>query len=162
VKLLTVRHLSLPVFRQLTAGLLFEPFGNLTLFYQSMAQRAVLNHFHLPGCLPSRWRGARFFLIVRAIHIYPWFRVPPLMLEASLNKLEALVGQLLEQNRQLVEANGKLSAELAQARDENDSLQLSLLEQEEQQGATAARIQALIERVSPEPVGEPVGEPVSA
>jgi septation ring formation regulator EzrA len=75
------------------------------------------------------------------------------MLEASLNKLEALVGQLLEQNRQLVEANGRLSADLAQARDENDSLQLSLLEQEEQQGATAARIQALIERVSPEPVG---------
>ncbi|WP_263261231.1 hypothetical protein [Pseudomonas sp. RIT-PI-S] len=74
------------------------------------------------------------------------------MLEASLNKLEALVGDLLEQNRRLAEANGKLSAELAHARDENDSLQISLLEQEEQQGATAARIQALIERVSPEPV----------
>jgi cell division protein ZapB len=71
------------------------------------------------------------------------------MLEASLNKLEALVSQLLEQNRQLAEAHAALSAELAQARDENDSLQLTLLEQEEQQGATAARIQALIERVSP-------------
>lgn len=75
------------------------------------------------------------------------------MLEASLNKLETLVGELLEQNRQLAEANGKLNAELAQARDENDSLQISLLEQEEQQGATAARIQALIQRVSPEPAG---------
>lgn len=75
------------------------------------------------------------------------------MLEASLNKLETLVSELLEQNRQLAEANGKLSAELAQARDENDSLQISLLEQEEQQGATAARIQALIQRVSPEPAG---------
>jgi len=75
------------------------------------------------------------------------------MLEASLNKLETLVSELLEQNRQLAEANGKLSAELAQARDENDSLQITLLEQEEQQGATAARIQALIQRVSPEPAG---------
>ncbi|WP_426151382.1 hypothetical protein [Pseudomonas sp. DC3000-4b1] len=71
------------------------------------------------------------------------------MLEASLNKLEALVGQLLEQNRQLAEAHAALTVELAQAREENDSLQLTLLEQEEQQGATAARIQALIERVSP-------------
>lgn len=73
------------------------------------------------------------------------------MLEASLNKLEALVGELLEQNRQLAENNSALNAALAQARDENDTLQISLLEQEEQHGATAARIQALIQRVSPEP-----------
>ena len=39
--------------------------------------------------------------------------------------------------------------ELAQARDENESLQLTLMEQEEKQGATAARIQALVERASP-------------
>ncbi|MBF7143800.1 MULTISPECIES: hypothetical protein [Pseudomonas] len=75
------------------------------------------------------------------------------MLEASLNKLEALVGELLEQNRQLAENNSALNAALAQARDENDTLQISLLEQEEQHGATAARIQALIQRVSPEPAG---------
>ena len=42
--------------------------------------------------------------------------------------------------------------ELAQAKDENESLQLSLMEQEEKQGATAARIQALVERVSAGPV----------
>jgi hypothetical protein len=41
---------------------------------------------------------------------------------------------------------------LAQAKDENESLQLSLMEQEEKQGATAARIQALVERVSAGPV----------
>ena len=71
------------------------------------------------------------------------------MLEASLNQLETLVNELVEQNRNLAETNGKLSAELAQAREENDTLQLSLLEQEEKHGSTAARIQALIERATP-------------
>ncbi|MFF7706290.1 hypothetical protein [Pseudomonas sp. NPDC007930] len=71
------------------------------------------------------------------------------MLEASLSHLESLVNELVEQNRRLGEANGSLNAELAKAREENDTLQLSLLEQEEQQGAMAARIQALIERASP-------------
>jgi hypothetical protein len=42
--------------------------------------------------------------------------------------------------------------ELAQAKDENESLQLSLMEQEEKHGATAARIQALVDRVNAGPV----------
>jgi septation ring formation regulator EzrA len=67
------------------------------------------------------------------------------MLEASLSQLEQLVSDLVQQNQ-------TLSAELAQAKDENESLQLSLMEQEEKQGATAARIQALVERVSAGPV----------
>ena len=67
------------------------------------------------------------------------------MLEASLSQLEQLVSDLVQQNQ-------NLSAELAQAKDENESLQLSLMEQEEKQGATAARIQALVERVSAGPV----------
>ncbi|MHC8364859.1 hypothetical protein ACYZT9_02975 [Pseudomonas sp. ZT5P21] len=67
------------------------------------------------------------------------------MLEASLSQLEQLVSDLVQQNQ-------TLSAELAQAKDENESLQLSLMEQEEKQGATAARIQALVERVSASPV----------
>lgn len=71
------------------------------------------------------------------------------MLEASLNHLETLVHELVEQNRRLNDANGTLSAELATAREDNDTLQLSLMEQEEKQGAMAARIQALIERASP-------------
>ncbi|MDN4543381.1 MULTISPECIES: hypothetical protein [unclassified Pseudomonas] len=67
------------------------------------------------------------------------------MLEASLSQLEQLVSDLVQQNQ-------TLSAELAQAKDENESLQLNLMEQEEKQGATAARIQALVERVSAGPV----------
>jgi hypothetical protein len=70
------------------------------------------------------------------------------MLENSLSQLERLVGDLVQENRALLSANAQLSAELAQAKDENDSLQLSALEQEELHGATAARIQALVELAS--------------
>jgi phage shock protein A len=74
------------------------------------------------------------------------------MLEASLSQLEQLVSDLVQQNQTLLATNQSLSAELAQAKDENESLQLSLMEQEEKQGATTARIQALVERVSAGPV----------
>ena len=67
------------------------------------------------------------------------------MLEASLSQLEQLVSDLVQQNQ-------TLSTELAQAKDENESLQLSLMEQEEKHGATAARIQALVDRVNAGPV----------
>jgi cell division protein ZapB len=70
------------------------------------------------------------------------------MLETSLSQLETLVGELVEQNRQLQARNTQLAAELRTSQDENETLQLSLLEQEEQHGATAARIQALVERAS--------------
>ena len=70
------------------------------------------------------------------------------MLEASLSQLEKLVGDLVQQNQELQNTNAKLDEELKQARDDNDSLQLSLLEQEEKQGATAARIQALVDRAT--------------
>ncbi|KIH81209.1 ATPase involved in DNA repair [Pseudomonas batumici] len=73
-------------------------------------------------------------------------------MEASLSQLEQLVGELVQQKQELLAANTALSTELAQARDENESLQLSLMEQEEKHGATAARIQALVERVSAGPV----------
>ena len=75
------------------------------------------------------------------------------MLEASLSQLEQLVNDLVQQNQDLLSSNESLKAELANAKDENDSLQLSLMEQEEKHGATAARIQALVERVSAGPVG---------
>ncbi|ATR85129.1 hypothetical protein CYD26_07065 [Pseudomonas sp. FFUP_PS_473] len=68
------------------------------------------------------------------------------MLETSLSQLEQLVNDLVQKNQELAERTAKLEAELVHAKDENDSLQLSLLEQEEKQGATAARIQALVER----------------
>ena len=74
------------------------------------------------------------------------------MIESSLSKLEQLVSDLVQQKQELLDTNTQLSAELAQAKDENESLQLSLMEQEEKQGATAARIQALFERVSVSPV----------
>ncbi|RMT76854.1 hypothetical protein [Pseudomonas viridiflava] len=70
------------------------------------------------------------------------------MLEASLSQLEHLVGDLVHQNQNLQETNAQLTAELAKVRDENDSLQLSLMEQEEKQGSTAARIQALVDRAT--------------
>lgn len=82
------------------------------------------------------------------------YRVRPLknrenaiMLETSLSQLEQLVSDLVQKNLELAERNAQLGTELAQAKDENESLQLSLMEQEEKQGATAARIQALVERV---------------
>ena len=70
------------------------------------------------------------------------------MMESSLSKLEQLVSDLVQQKQELLDTNAALNAELAQAKDENESLQLSLMEQEEKQGATAARIQALVERAS--------------
>ena len=70
------------------------------------------------------------------------------MLEPSLSQLEHLVGDLVQQNQNLQNTNAQLTAELAKVRDENDSLQLSLMEQEEKQGSTAARIQALVDRAT--------------
>ncbi|MFK0087181.1 hypothetical protein ACIQUS_07790 [Pseudomonas sp. NPDC090755] len=70
------------------------------------------------------------------------------MLETSLSQLEQLVSDLVQKNQELAERNAQISAELAQAKDENESLQLALMEHEEKQGATAARIQALVERAS--------------
>jgi len=70
------------------------------------------------------------------------------MMESSLSKLEQLGSDLVQQKQELLDINAALNVELAQAKDDNESLQLSLMEQEEKQGATAARIQALVERAS--------------
>jgi len=70
------------------------------------------------------------------------------MMESSLSKLEQLVSDLVQQKQELLDINAALNVELAQAKDDNESLQLSLMEQEEKLGATAARIQALVERAS--------------
>lgn len=70
------------------------------------------------------------------------------MLEASLSQLEKLVSDLVQHNQELQNTKARLTEELKQARDDNDSLQLSLMEQEEKQGATAARIQALVDRAT--------------
>ncbi|MGV8918971.1 MAG: hypothetical protein ACOH2R_14420 [Pseudomonas sp.] len=70
------------------------------------------------------------------------------MLETSLSQLEQLVGDLVQQNQQLLNSNAQLSAELAQVKDDNENLQLSVLEHEEKQGTTVARIQALVDRAT--------------
>ena len=45
------------------------------------------------------------------------------MIESSLSKLEQLVSDLVQQKQELLDTNTQLSAELAQAKDENESLQ---------------------------------------
>ncbi|WP_416427246.1 hypothetical protein RAM80_14920 [Pseudomonas sp. App30] len=70
------------------------------------------------------------------------------MLETTLSQLEQLVSELVEQNRVLTENNAQITAQLAQAKEENESLQLTLMEQEEKQTSTVSRIQALVQRAS--------------
>ncbi|MBG6291895.1 MULTISPECIES: hypothetical protein [Pseudomonas] len=70
------------------------------------------------------------------------------MLDSTLEQLEQLVAELLQQNEVLVQDNAQVREELLKAREENDTLQLSLMEQEEKHNATATRLQALIRRVS--------------
>lgn len=67
------------------------------------------------------------------------------MLEKSLSQLEQLVSDLVRANQTLQSSNLQLTAELALAKDENETLQLNALEQEELQSTTAARLQALVE-----------------
>jgi hypothetical protein len=67
------------------------------------------------------------------------------MLENSLSQLEQLVGDLVQANKALQGVNTQLSGELAQIKDENETLQLNAIEQEELHSATATRIQALVE-----------------
>ncbi|QGW20200.1 hypothetical protein GOM96_04085 [Stutzerimonas degradans] len=70
------------------------------------------------------------------------------MLETALVQLERVIADLLQQNQSLRETAALLDQQLQQAREENDNLQLAALEQEEKQGATLARLQALIERAA--------------
>lgn len=68
------------------------------------------------------------------------------MLEATLAQLEGLVADLLQQNQTLTANCQQLEQQLRQAREENENLQMTALEQEEQQAATLARLQALVQR----------------
>ncbi|MBD2838801.1 hypothetical protein FXN65_11280 [Metapseudomonas lalkuanensis] len=70
------------------------------------------------------------------------------MLDNTLVQLEQLVSELLQQNQGIAEDNARIRAELRKAREENDSLQLAMMEQEEKSNATAERLQALVRRVS--------------
>ena len=70
------------------------------------------------------------------------------MLDSTLEQLERLVGELLQQNQQLGSDNQQLRASLAKTGEDNDALQLQLLEQEEHHSLAAARLQALVQRVT--------------
>jgi phage shock protein A len=70
------------------------------------------------------------------------------MLEATLAQLETVIDDLLQRNQQLSEHCTLLEQQLQQAREENDNLQLAALEQEDRQGATLARLQALLDRAA--------------
>ena len=78
------------------------------------------------------------------------------MLENSLSQLEGLVRTLVEENRVLLSANAQLATELASFKEENETLQLSALEQDDQQSATLARIQALVALAGGESSRSPV------
>ncbi len=68
------------------------------------------------------------------------------MFESTLTQLEQAVSQLLEQNQALQSRCAALESQLQQVQEENDTLQLTALEQEEQQSASLARLQALLQR----------------
>lgn len=68
------------------------------------------------------------------------------MLETTLAQLERVVADLLQQNQSLSESRHQLQQELRQLKEENENLQLAVMEQEEKQAATLARLQALVER----------------
>ena len=70
------------------------------------------------------------------------------MLDSTIEQLEHLVAELLQQNQQLANDNAQLRDSLGKASEDNDALQLQLMEQEEKHNATAVRLQALVQRVS--------------
>ncbi|MBA5088407.1 hypothetical protein H2N77_28770 [Pseudomonas aeruginosa] len=78
-----------------------------------------------------------------------------IMLENTLERLETLVAELLQQNQALRDSHDQLQQQLRQATEENETLQLSMLEQEEKQSGTQARLEALVELLSAQ-------QPVSA
>ena len=74
------------------------------------------------------------------------------MLETTLTQLERLIDDLLQQNRTQQQTISRLEGELAQLRDENDTLQLTSMEQEEQLTSTLERLQAILQRSGTETV----------
>lgn len=77
------------------------------------------------------------------------------MLETTLTQLERLIDDLLQQNRSQQEAIARLKADISQLRDDNDTLQLANMEQEEQLNGTLERLQAILQRnTAPAPVAD--------
>lgn len=77
------------------------------------------------------------------------------MLETTLTQLERLIDDLLQQNRSQQEAIARLEADISQLRDDNDTLQLANMEQEEQLNGTLERLQAILQRnTAPAPIAD--------
>ena len=68
------------------------------------------------------------------------------MFENTLFQLESLVSSLLQQNQNLSEQCQNLQQEVSNLRQENENLQMAAMEQEEQQNATLARLQGILQR----------------
>lgn len=77
------------------------------------------------------------------------------MLETTLTQLERLIDDLLQQNRSQQEAVTRLEAEVSQLRDDNETLQLTNMEQEEQLSGTLQRLQAILQRNGADTASEP-------
>lgn len=68
------------------------------------------------------------------------------MLDTTLTQLERLLDDLLQQNRVQQDSIARLEQELAQLRDDHDTLQLTNMEQEEQLATTLERLQTILQR----------------
>ena len=66
------------------------------------------------------------------------------MLDKTLSELETAIRDLLQRNQRLTARTQELEQALQAAREENDTLQLSLLEQEEAGAGTRQRVEGLL------------------
>jgi len=70
------------------------------------------------------------------------------MLDKTLSELETAIRDLLQCNQRLTARTQELEQALTAAREENDTLQLSLLEQEEAGAGTRQRVEGLLALLS--------------
>ena len=78
------------------------------------------------------------------------------MLDNTLSELETAIRDLLQRNQRLTARTQELEQALLAARDENDTLQLSLLEQEEHGASTRQRVEGLLALLSAQSVEQAV------
>ncbi|MEH3021610.1 MAG: hypothetical protein PGN19_02615 [Pseudomonas oryzihabitans] len=74
------------------------------------------------------------------------------MLDKTLSELETAIRDLLQRNQRLTARTQELEQALAAAREENDTLQLGLMEQEEQGASTRQRVEGLLALLSAQSV----------
>ncbi len=74
------------------------------------------------------------------------------MLDKTLSELETAIRDLLQRNQRLTARTHELEQALQAAREENDTLQLSLMEQEEHGASTRQRVEGLLALLSAQSV----------